>query len=47
MKAKNCWVPDAERLAQETDDLLRFGARFLMGLSFAALGVLTAVALHL
>ena len=47
MKAKNCWTPDAERLARETEDLLKFGARFLMGLSFAALGVLTAVALYL
>ncbi|MBP2314117.1 hypothetical protein [Azospirillum soli] len=47
METKSFWTPDAERLARETEDLLRFGARFLMGLSFVALGVLTAFALYL
>ena len=47
MKVEECWTPDAERLAQETEDLLRFGSRVLMGLTAVTVGVLAAFALNL
>ncbi len=45
MDTKDCWIPDAERLARETDDLLRFGSRVLAGLTVIVAAVLVGVAL--
>jgi hypothetical protein len=41
------WVPDPERLAKETADLLRFGTRVLTGLALAVAGALAAAAVWL
>lgn len=43
----NCWVPDPERQAKETADLLRFGTRVLAGLAIAVASTLTGVAVWL
>lgn len=37
---RNDWIPDEERLARETADLLRFGTQLLMGVSAVAATVL-------
>lgn len=43
----DCWVPDPERLAKETADLLRFGTRVLTALAVAVAGTLGGVAVWL
>jgi len=40
----DCWVPDPERLAKETADLLRFGTRVLAGLAVTVAGTLGGLA---
>ncbi|HYH21754.1 MAG TPA: hypothetical protein VD995_24380 [Azospirillum sp.] len=40
-------MPDPDRLAKETADLLRFGTRVLAGLAVAVAGTLTGVAVWL
>ncbi|HEY0837261.1 MAG TPA: hypothetical protein VGE72_25335 [Azospirillum sp.] len=47
MKESDCWVPDQERLAKETADLLRFGTRVLAGLAVAVVGTLAGVGVWL
>lgn len=44
MKNDEIWLSEADRLAQETDDLLRIGARILTGLTVVTAGALAAYA---